>query len=395
MIAEFHWKAINRFGQKQRGKCLAKSRDILEKTLLENGYSRLKISRNFVFATEPKYEQITQLLNQVALLLNASIPFKVVLTMVLESCQNIRLYQWIEEITDKINKGISFSRALTESGKYLQTQEIQLIQMGETSGQLALMLKNLVNSREKTEKLQKKLKKVLFYPIIVLAISLSVALALLLFIVPQFAELYSAKEKQLPVITNILFYLSSFLANNITYIFFMLIIGIVIGYVINRKTAFFRQLILRCFTYFPFWRIILRYSRIVFFCQNCALMLYAHIPIDRILATFLQKNSDPILAKEAKFSLALLEKGYRLYEGLNPMLFGTETIQMVKVGEQSGNLAEMLSYISDLYQQRLDERIDLLSQLLEPMLMIFMGVIVSVILIGLYLPMFDIGAVIE
>lgn len=159
MIVEFHWKAINRFGQKQRGKCLAQSREALEKTLLNKGYSSLKISRNFVLPTAPKAEQVTQLLSQLALLLNAAIPFKMALTMLIENCQHIRLYQWLQALNNNIERGFAFSEALGETTPYLSPQEIQLIQMGEASGQLAMILTKLVETRTKAETLRKKVKK--------------------------------------------------------------------------------------------------------------------------------------------------------------------------------------------------------------------------------------------
>lgn len=395
MISEFHWKATNRFGQKQRGKCLAPSREALEQQLLHKGYSNLRISRNFVLATKPKTEEVTQTLNQIALLLTAAIPLKTALAMIVQNCQNIQLYQWLNQIIQLLESGFAFSSALEKLGKFLPPQEVQLIKMGETSGQLSTIFCKIVEARTKSEKLRKKVKKILFYPVIVLVISLALSLGLLIFIVPQFAELYDAKTKSLPFITEILFGLSTFLTENSQFLIFSFSLILLFSYFLNRKFNFYAKLSFYLLSKLPIFNKIIANSRIIFFCQNCALMLQAHIRLDRTLNCFIEQQSDPILAKESQFILQLLQQGYRLNEGLNPTIFGNEVIQMVAIGEQSGNLSEMLNHISDIYQQRLDYQIDILSQLLEPLLMVLMGIIVGTILIGLYLPIFDLGTIAE
>ncbi|OOH85476.1 hypothetical protein BMT54_11770 [Pasteurellaceae bacterium 15-036681] len=124
-------------------------------------------------------------------------------------------------------------------------------------------------------------------------------------------------------------------------------------------------------------------------------MLNAHIRLDLILKSFIDtKQADPVLQQEANFCLNLLKQGHRFSDGLNPRVFNNEVIQMVSIGEQSGNLAKMLAHISEIYQQKLDYQIDILSQLLEPILMLIMGIIVGTIMVGLYLPIFDMGGIV-
>ncbi|MDH2997839.1 fimbrial protein [Pasteurellaceae bacterium LFhippo2] len=394
-IYEYHWKALNRFQQKQRGKCLAQDTLSLEKQLLNQGYSHIKISRNFVIPQNPKQQEITQFIEQLALLINASIPLKQALAMILENCQNIRLYQWIFSIIALIESGFSFSDAISKEQKYLQAQEIQLIKMGETSGTLATVLTNIAITRSKSEKLAKKVKKILAYPIIVLFISISLSIMLLLFIVPQFADLYSAKDQSLPFITDILFRLSHFLQNQIKAILFVLfLVGIMLT-ILARKAKIIANLKFILLSKLPVFNQIIHHSRIVFFSQNCALMLNSHIRLDLILNSFIEtKQIDTLLQKEATFCLNQLKQGYRFSDGLNPSVFGYDVIQMISIGEQSGNLAKMLEHISDIYQQKLDYQVDMLSQLLEPALMLIMGIIVGTIMVGLYLPIFDMGGMV-
>lgn len=395
-VYEFHWKAVNRFQQQQKGKILAKSRDEVENKLLKKGYANIKINRNFVFAAKPKQEEITQVITQLALLFNANIPLKTSLQMMIDSCQNTKLYIWLNGIISLIDTGYSFSYSLDKLKRYFSYQEIQLIKMGEISGNLSMILSNIAEARNKSDKLRQKIKKILFYPVVVLAISLLLSLFLLIFIVPQFAQLYSAKDKSLPFITELLFVLSKFFQGNVVFLLISLVFISVLLIFLDKKTAIVKKLKLFILTKMPVFAQIIQYSRIVFFTQSLSLMLNSGVKLDKALASFLSEQSnDPVLEREITLMLSLLQQGYRFYEGLNPTIFHQQVVKMIAVGEQSGNLSKMLEYVSNIYQQKLDYQIDILSQLLEPMLMLVMGVIVGTIIVGLYLPIFDMGAIVE
>ncbi|KAE9539283.1 type II secretion system F family protein [Ursidibacter maritimus] len=395
-IYEYRWKGLNRFQQKQGGKLLVTHKDEAEKRLLAQGISHIRIQRNFVLPTPPKQDDVTQIIHQLALLVQAHIPLKQALVMIKENCQQIRLFQWLQHLILQIESGYSFSQALEKLPFYLSHQEIQLIKMGETSGNLTTILCNMAESRSKSDKLNKKIKKILFYPAMILFISISLSLLLLIFIVPQFAELYDNKSKELPFITQLLFSFSQFLTNTIYGLFIFTLILCFLLYFINKKTKLLKRAKFLLLGRLPIFSQIIKQARIVFFCQNCSLMIDAHIRLNQILQAFQDTQSDdPILQEEVKFMLQLLQQGYRFYEGLNPTVFDTEMIQMIAIGEQSGNLSQMLHHISEIYQQKLDYQIDILSHLLEPMLMLIMGVIVGTIMLGLYLPIFDMGALVE
>ncbi len=395
-VYEFHWQAVSRFGQKQKGKQLAKSREQLEQKLFAKGYAKIKINRNFIFPQNPKTEEITQFISQLAMLLSAKIPLKQALVMVLDNCTNIKLYLWIGELISLIENGYSFSISLEKLDRFIQAQEIQLIKMGESTGRLALILTNISQARSKSEKLVKKVKKIMFYPIMILGISIALSLGLLIFIVPQFAELYGGKGKTLPFITKILFILSNFLQDNLNILIFIFILAVIFGLFLTKKTNLMPKIKMQLMSKLPVFKQIITQSRIVFFSQNIALMLNAHIRLDVALKSFLsEKSNDPILQNEVQFMLSLLKQGYKFSDSLNPTIFGSQIIQMITIGEQSGNLAKINEHIADIYQQKLDYQVDILSQMLEPILMLVMGVIVGTIIIGLYLPIFDMGALVE
>ena len=395
-VYEFHWKAINRFQQKQKGKLLARNQDELEQRLIKKGFQQIKISRNFILPKNPKSEEVTQLISQLALLINAKLPLKQALSIILENTQNIKIYLWLEEIIRSVELGYSFSKSLENLNRYLDSQEIQLIKMGEISGKLGVILENIAQSRSESEKLFSKVKKIMFYPVMVLTIALTLSIGMLVLIVPKFAELYSAKDKTLPFITEILFFLSNLLVDNYVFLLVLLILSSVLLSFLAKKTTIIKKLKYSILSNMPVFKTILNQSRIVYFTQNVALMLNASLRLDLILETFLSnKQADPILQKECLSVLTLIKQGYAFSECLNTEVFESQTVQMLSVGEKSGKLAEMSEYVSQIYKKKLDDQLDILSQLLEPVLMVVLGGIVGTIIVGLYLPIFDMGSLVE
>ena len=395
-VYEFHWKAVNRFQQKQKGKLLARNQEELEQKLIKKGFQQIKISRNFILPKNPKSEEVTQLISQLALLINAKLPLKQALSIILENTQNIKIYLWLEEIIRSVELGYSFSKSLENLNRYLDSQEIQLIKMGEISGKLGVILENIAQSRSESEKLFSKVKKIMFYPVMVLTIALTLSIGMLVLIVPKFAELYSAKDKTLPFITEILFFLSNLLVDNYVFLLVLLILSSVLLSFLAKKTTIIKKLKYSILSNMPVFKTILNQSRIVYFTQNVALMLNASLRLDLILETFLSnKQADPILQKECLSVLTLIKQGYAFSECLNTDVFESQTVQMLSVGERSGKLAEMSEYVSQIYKKKLDDQLDILSQLLEPVLMVVLGGIVGTIIVGLYLPIFDMGSLVE
>ncbi|WP_281773241.1 type II secretion system F family protein [Haemophilus parahaemolyticus] len=395
-VYEFHWKAVNRFQQKQKGKLLARNQTELEQRLIKKGFQQIKISRNFILPKNPKSEEVTQLISQLALLINAKLPLKQALSLILENTQNIKLYLWLEEIIRSVELGYSFSTSLENLNRYVESQEIQLIKMGEISGKLGIILENIAKSRSESEKLFSKVKKIMFYPVMVLVVASTLSIGMLILIVPKFAELYSAKDKTLPFITEVLFFLSNLLIDNYTFMLFLFVLSGILLSFLAKKTTIITKIKYHILSNSPVFKNIIAQSRIIYFTQNVALMLNASLRLDLILETFVSnKQADPILQKECQSVLTLIKQGYAFSECLNTDVFESQTVQMLSVGERSGKLAEMSEYVSQIYKKKLDDQLDILSQLLEPALMVILGGIVGTIIVGLYLPIFDMGSLVE
>lgn len=394
-IYEFQWQGYNRFGKKQKGKGLAENREQLEQRLHAQGVERIRIQRNFTLAGKLSSEDLTHTLGQLALLLQAGLPLKQSLSILLENCRQVQMYRWLHHLIITLEQGYSFSESLEKAPSYLLSQEIQLVRMGEKSANLATILASITQNRIKREQLNKKIKKVMFYPLFILLISLTLSLLLLHFIVPQFAELYHSKERELPVITQLLFQLSELLQNYSALLLSSVLLCVTTFIFVMKKSHRFANKLKIAVAQLPIVSTIFNEQRLVFFCQNSALMLTSHLRLDTVLNSFTKTDHDPILSREMRACLDAIHQGYSLSMSLNPKYFPNDVRQMIAVGEKSARLPQILQHIGEMYQQKLDYRTEILAQLLEPVLMLIIGTIVGTILIGLYLPIFDMGAILE
>ncbi|PJG83047.1 type II secretion system F family protein [Caviibacterium pharyngocola] len=400
----YHWKATDRFGRKQQGLLVAGSLEAAQQTLLRQGFNQLKLSRNWSFSAQVKKTDVNALITQLATMLDSAIPLKEGLRILLQNCENLALYQWINALIADLESGLSFSQSLEKQGKYFSYQERQLIKIGELSGKLPQVCERIAAYRQQALALQRKLQKILFYPVIVLGVSLLLTALLLLFVVPRFAEMYQGNNAQLPAITEGLLILSEGLQQYFFHI--IAIIGL---------TLYFLRLRLRRSIRLNRWKhkliaalpiigTIQHLSRIVGFSRSLHLMLHSGIPLNQALLSFLPPKTygkieslqgDWVLTDEIELILRRIQQGYAFSESVGTTLFPRQGQQMLQIGEKSGKLVPMLQYIADDYQRRLDHQADLLSQLLEPLLMVIIGGVIGVIMLGMYLPIFNMGAMIQ
>ncbi|HBO39565.1 MAG TPA: type II secretion system F family protein, partial [Pasteurellaceae bacterium] len=250
----------------------------------------------------------------------------------------------------------------------------------------------------------RKIQKVLLYPSLVLGISLILTLSLLLFIVPQFAEMY-AGDHELPLFTTLLLSLS----DGLHQYFWQLTLSVALSVVFIRtqlkRSLWLNRQKMKLIATLPVFGRIVQLSRLVGFCRSLQLMLQSGIPLNQALQSFLPQikswqteaelQGDLVLLEEVQSILHWIRQGYTFSASVGSRLFPMQAQQMLQVGEQSGQLSTMLQHIADNYQQRLDHKIDLLSQMLEPILMVIIGGLIGLIMLGMYLPIFNMGALIQ
>lgn len=398
----FNWQATNQLQQKQCGMIVAESVDIAKMMLFQRRLQNIKLQRNWQFSYKPKNHEVYELINQLALLLRSSVPIKQSLQLLQQTCIIIPLNVWLNQLIRELERGLSLSQAIEKQAKYFSSQEQQLIKVGEMTGNLSLVCERIAIHRQQSLILQRKIQKILFYPILVIIISVILTLLLLIFIVPQFAEMYATNNAKLPVFTLFLLNLSE----GLQHYFWQL--GLLIGLSITfirlrlRQSLHFVRIKNNLISLFPFVGRITQLSRLISFSRALALMLSSGIPLNQALQSFLPKQQswqvrkmyigDPLLNSAIETALYWLNQGYALSDSVASDFFPIQAQQMLKIGEESGQVAQMLEHIADKYQQDLNHQVDLLSQLIEPMLMLIIGGLIGAVLIGMYLPIFNMGA---
>lgn len=401
----FYYRARNTLEQLQKGSIIADSIRAAEFQLMNRGLTNIKLQQNWQFNNKPKNAEISALLNQLAILLQSAISLKNSLQILQQNCTQLALNEWVEQLLQSIESGLSFSQSIERQGKYLTRQEIQLIQVGEMTGKLALVCGKIASHRNHSLALQRKLQKIMLYPSMVLGISLSLTLMLLLFIVPQFAEMYQSNNSELPTLTRVLLTMSNFLREEL---YILLLLSLFLGLFYHLKfkqSPHFKQQKARIIALTPIFGKIQQLSRLVNFSQNLHIMLQAGVPLNQALNSFLPRaqswqiksplTSDAVLDGEVKSILQWVSQGYAFSDSISSRLFPMEAQQMLQIGEKSGKLALMLQHIAENYQEKLNHQIDLLSQMLEPLMMVIIGGLIGIIMMGMYLPIFNMGSVVQ
>ena len=401
----FYYRARNTLEQLQKGSIIADSIRAAEFQLMNRGLTNIKLQQNWQFNNKPKNAEISALLNQLAILLQSAISLKNSLQILQQNCTQLALNEWVEQLLQSIESGLSFSQSIERQGKFLTRQEIQLIQVGEMTGKLALVCGKIASHRNRSLALQRKLQKIMLYPSMVLGISLSLTLMLLLFIVPQFAEMYQSNNSELPTLTRVLLTMSNFLREEL---YILLLLSLFLGLFYHLKfkqSPHFKQQKARIIALMPIFGKIQQLSRLVNFSQNLHIMLQAGVPLNQALNSFLPRaqswqiksplTSDAVLDGEVRSILQWVSQGYAFSDSISSRLFPMEAQQMLQIGEKSGKLALMLQHIAENYQEKLNHQIDLLSQMLEPLMMVIIGGLIGIIMMGMYLPIFNMGSVVQ
>ena len=406
----FKWRGINRLQQKQKGTIVAESAVMAQQQLMSRGLQHIKLQQNWQLNSKPKNAEVCALLSQLATLLQAAVPLKNSLQILLQHCTNIALNAWLRQLLKDIESGLAFSQALEKQNvekqnQYLTYQDRQLIKVGEMTGKLPTVCHEIAQHKQQALALQRKIRKILLYPVLVLGISLILTALLLLFIVPQFAEMYDNSSAQLPTFTQVLLTLSQGLQDYWLHLLICITLTILFIRARLKHSPWFNRQKIRLINAMPVLNRIVQLSRLVGFSRSLFLMLQAGVPLNQALQSFLPQNpswqrspnvqGDWLLIEEVQSILHWLQQGYAFSASVSGHIFPLAAQQMLQVGEQSGQLPKMLQFIANDHQQQLDYQIDLLSQMLEPLLMVIIGGLIGLIMLGMYLPIFNMGALVQ
>lgn len=394
----FFWEGKDNKGNKQKGELHALNLNLAKAQLRRQGITPNKVRKKTraPFGLGEKKvtsKDITIFLRQLSTMIRAGVPLVQSLNIVAEGLENPAMQQVIVTIRNEVADGNMLSTGLRKQGKHFDKLFCNLIEAGEQAGALEVMLDRVALHKEKTDRLQAKVKKALYYPITVLTVGLVVTLILLLKVVPQFESLFKGFNAELPWMTQTVIDTSVFV-EQFWWSILILLIGLplilISGY---QKSANFAYKIDALSLKLPVVGTILKKSTIARFSRTLSTSFAAGVPLVESMTSSAGATNNRIYRQvilEARDSIAT---GQQLNFALKTSRrFPVMVTQMVLIGEESGSLDTMLDKISDFYEQEVDDAVENMTTLLEPIVISFLGVLVGGMVLAMYLPMFKMGS---
>lgn len=401
-IPIFNWEGVNKNNITVKGQVTAANIGLVRAELRRQGIVVKKIKRytppffSGIFGKKIKVIEISSFVRQLATMITAGLPIVQSLDILIKSQTNLHLQTLLTELKQDIESGISLSDALAKHPKQFNLLFSNLVRAGEQSGSLDVMLGRIALYKEKMESIKSKIKKALFYPVTVVLIALLISMGMLIFIVPQFAEIFQSFGAELPAPTQFVIQLSHWF-RDYWFLFILGIVGSCWGVMKTYKTK--EPFAYYCDTLFlklPIFGNILKKAAISRITRTLATTFAAGMPLLDAL-TAVSSAAGNRLYRDAILNLKdYVAGGQAIHLGLkNPDLFPSLVVQMIAVGEESGTLEFMLSKIADFYEEDVDNAVGSLSSLLEPVIMVVLGVVIGGLVIAMYLPIFKLGGVIS
>jgi type IV pilus assembly protein PilC len=340
-------------------------------------------------------EDIAVFSRQLATMLGAGIPLVQAFDIVGNGHDNPAMQKLILAIKADVENGTSLADSLARHPLYFNDLFVNLVTAGEQAGALESLLDKIATYQEKTEAIKKKIKKAMFYPAAVLVVAAIVTTILLVFVIPEFENLFKGFGADLPAFTQMVIDLSKFVRSEGIWLA-MLIGGAGAGYLYIRKRS--KKLRItedRILLKLPIVGPILEKSAIARFARTLSTMFAAGVPLVEGLGSVAGATGNIVYELAVTDIKNEVATGTRLQQCMeNTGLFPNMVIQMIAVGEESGSLDQMSAKVADFYEADVDNAVDGLSSLLEPLIMAILGVLVGGLVIAMYLPIFKMGAVV-
>ncbi|MBA6350748.1 type II secretion system F family protein [Colwellia sp. BRX9-1] len=397
----FVWHGVNRKGKKVNGELPATSMLELKAQLRKQGITPGKVKKKaksiFGNANDKKIlpVDIAIVTRQIATMLGAGVPLVQTVEMIGKGHSNGNMQRLLADISNKLQSGIPLSECLRDHPKYFDDLYCDLVSSGEQSGALETIYDRIATYKEKAEALKSKIKKAMTYPISVLVIALIVTSILLIFVVPVFQDIFASFGAELPAFTLFVIALSEFMQAY----WYLGLAGLFIASFFFKKAHLnsqsFRDRVDRIILKIPVIGALLEKAAVARYARTLSTTFAAGVPLPDALESAAGASGNAV------FRIAILEIRAEVSSGMqmnlamrNCNIFPDMVIQMVAIGEESGAVDDMLAKVATIYEQQVDDAVDSLTSLLEPMIMAVLGVVIGGLIIAMYLPIFEIGKIV-
>lgn len=403
-MAVFEYKVRDRSGKLITGTTEAASQREVANALRQKGYfvteikapkaglqADIKLPKWLDFGSIPNVRDITIFSRQFATVINAGLPVVQSLAILQRQSEKQGLKDALKQVREDVETGLQLSDAMAKHPRLFNKLYIYLVRAGEVSGNLDGILDRIAAYMEKQAALRGKIKTALTYPTVVLVIALAVTWFLLTGIVPQFAQILDQLGGDMPVITRALIAISDFLRYQ-WYILFGLIAALIVGIIIFYRTPQGRRTIDALLLRIPVVGTLVQKTAIASFSNTFGLLLRSGVNIMEAIDITKGTAGNAIVEDILEETKQNVQKGEQISTTLinYPLVFPPMVSSMIAIGEETGAVDSMLQKVAEFYEREVDEAVDSLTAALEPMLIVFLGVIVGFIVAGMFLPMFSI-----
>lgn len=397
-LQQFTWEGTDKRGVKMKGESTSKNANLLRAELRKQGINptvvRAKSKPLFGAAGKAiSAADISVFSRQIATMLQSGVPMVQSFEILASGNKNPRMRDMLIDIRDNIAGGSSLSEAMARHPVQFDMLYRNLTKAGESAGVLDTVLDTVATYKERTEALKGKIKKALFYPAAVIAVAILVSAVLLIYVVPQFEEVFKGFGADLPAFTQMIVNASRFLTA-----WWWLVLLIVVGtgasflFIYKRSPALERA-VDRLMLKLPVIGQILHQSAIARYARTLALTFRAGVPLVEALDTVGGATGSIVYNEAVKRIREDVSVGYQLNVAMKQVnLFPHMVVQMTAIGEEAGALDTMLLKVAEFYEQEVNNSVDALASLIEPFIMVVIGVLVGGMVVGMYLPIFKLAA---
>ena len=399
-LQPFVWVGTDKRGVKMKGEQLAKNANLLRAELRRQGINpgqvKVKPKPLFGAAGSPvKAKDIAFFSRQMATMMKSGVPIVSALDIIASGHKNPRMKKLVDTIRTDIEGGSSMYEAVSKHPVQFDELYRNLVRAGEGAGVLETVLDTVATYKENIEALKGKIKKALFYPIMVVVVAMVVSGIMLVFVVPQFEDVFKSFGAELPAFTQMVVNLSRFMVSW-WWLMLLVAIGTGVGLVMSYKRSPKMQHAMDRFVLkVPVIGQIMHNSAIARFSRTTAVTFKAGVPLVEALGIVAGATGNTVYEEAVLRMRDDVSVGYPVNMSMKQTnLFPHMVIQMTGIGEEAGALDAMLFKVAEYYEQEVNNSVDALSSLLEPMIMVFIGTIVGGMVIAMYLPIFKLGAVV-
>jgi type IV pilus assembly protein PilC len=395
----FLWDGTDRNGKKVKGKSLANDEATVRADLRRQGVvpSRIRKQRQGMFSGGGKITtaDIAIFSRQLATMLAAGIPLVQAFEIVGNGHENAAMQKLILSVKADVEGGSALAEALGKQPLYFDDLFVNLVEAGEQAGALESLLDKIATYKEKTEAIKKKIKKALTYPAAVLVVAFVVTTILLIFVIPSFEDLFKGFGADLPTFTRMVIDLSAFVRTQGVILVGIIGAAVATFFYFKKRSRAFRHFLDRLMLKVPVIGPIMQKASIARYARTLSTMFAAGVPLVEAMESVAGATGNIVFEQAVLEMRDEVATGQRLQVAMeNTDLFPNMVIQMIAVGEESGSLDEMSAKVADFFEEDVDNAVDNLSSLLEPMIMAILGVLVGGLVVAMYLPIFKLGAVV-